>query len=147
MGLAHWTEYKVLNEVMERANEYELTLCLGLINFEKDFNSVSLAAVVESLENQSIENAYIKLLRNIYSTATSVVKLHQESEKFKVGKGIRQGGSISPKLFSAALEEVFQNLNWDEVGIKINGEYLNHLRFADDIILFASNAEELQSRM
>ena len=65
----------------------------------------------------------------------------------KVGKGIRQGDSISPKLFSAVQEGVFQNLNWDEVGIKINGEYLNHLRFADDIILFASNAEELQTRM
>jgi len=42
---------------------------------------------------------------------------------------------------------VFQNLNWDEVGIKNNGEYLNHLRFADDIVLFAPSAEELQTRM
>ena len=42
---------------------------------------------------------------------------------------------------------MFQNLNWDEVGIKINGEYLHHLRFADDIVLFASSAEELQTRM
>ena len=106
-----------------------------------------MAAVLESLERQGIESVYIKLLRNIYSTATSVIKLHQESEKFKVGKGIRQGDSISPKLFSAVLEGVFQKLNWDELGIKINGEYLNHLRFADDIILFASNAEQLQTRM
>jgi len=91
--------------------------------------------------------SYIKLLRNIYSTATSVIRLHQESEKFKVGKGVRQGDSISPKLFSAVLESVFQNLNWDEVGIKINGEYLHHVRVADDIVLFASSAEELQTRM
>ena len=138
---------QTLNEVMERTNEYELPLCLGFIDFEKAFDSVSLSAVLKSLEHQGIESAYIKLLRNIYSTATSVIRLHQDSEKFKVGKGVRQGDSISPKLFCAVLERVFQNLNWDEVGIKINGEYLHHLRFADDIVLFASSAEELQTRM
>ena len=40
---------------------------------------------------------------------------------------------MSPKLFTAVLEGVFQTLNWEEVGLKINGEYLSHLRFADDI--------------
>ena len=30
--------------------------------------------------------------------------------------------------------------------IHINGEYLNHLRFVDDLVLFASN-EELQTTM
>jgi len=50
-------------------------------------------------------------------------------------------------MFSAVLERVIQNLNWDEVGIKINGECLHHLRFADDIVLFASSAVELQTRM
>jgi len=57
---------------------------LGLIDFEKAFGSVSLAAVLKSLEHQGIDSAYITLLRNIYSTATSVIKLHQESEEFKV---------------------------------------------------------------
>jgi len=43
---------------------------------------------------------------------------------------------------------VFQNLNWNEVGININDEYLHHLRFADDIVLlFVSGAKELQTRM
>jgi len=71
---------------------------LELIDFEKTFDSVSLAAVLKSLEHQGIESAFITLLRNIYSTATSVIKLHQESEKFKVGKGVRRGDSISPKM-------------------------------------------------
>jgi len=48
-------------------------------------------------------------------TATSVITLHQESEKIKVGKGVRKGESISPKLFSAVLDKVFENLNCDEV--------------------------------
>ena len=87
---------QVLNEVIERSNEYELPLCLlGLIDFEKALNSVSLAAILQTLEHQGIEGPYNKVLQNIYSTATSVIRLHQESEKFKIGKGIRQGDSIS----------------------------------------------------
>jgi len=73
---------QALNEVMERTNEYELLLCLGFIDFEKAFDSVSLAAVLRSLEHRGVESAYINLLRNIYSTATSIIRLHQESEKF-----------------------------------------------------------------
>jgi len=40
-----------------------------------------------------------------------------------------------------------KQLNWYEVGIKINGEYLHHLRFADDIVLFVSSAEQQETRM
>jgi len=67
---------------MERTNKCKLPSCVEFIDFEKAFDSVSLVAVLKSLEHQGIESAYIKLLRNIYCTATSVIKLHQEGEKF-----------------------------------------------------------------
>jgi len=54
-----------------------------------------------------------------------------------VRRGVRQGDTISPKLFTAALEDMFRKLDWEEYGIKIDGEKLHHLRFADDIVLFA----------
>lgn len=45
------------------------------------------------------------------------------------------------------MEFVFQPLDWREKGIKIDGEYLSHLRFADDIIVFASNQLDLEEMM
>ena len=47
-------------------------------------------------------------------------------------------------LFTACLERSFRRLNWLEKGIRIDEEYLNQLRFADDIIIFFSTREELQ---
>ncbi|GBP53124.1 Putative uncharacterized transposon-derived protein F52C9.6 [Eumeta japonica] len=32
---------------------------------------------------------------------------------------------------------IFRNLDWNKNGLNINGENLNHLRFADDLILFS----------
>jgi Reverse transcriptase (RNA-dependent DNA polymerase) len=60
---------------------------------------------------------------------------------------VRQGDTISPKLFNAGLEEVFRRLKWDEVGLKVNGENISHLRFADDIVLIGNNADELQEML
>lgn len=50
----------------------------------------------------------------------------------------------SRKLFIAFLEKVFRKLRWEKNGIKIDSEYLSHLRFANDIIVFANSMEELQ---
>ncbi|KAI8433390.1 hypothetical protein MSG28_015430 [Choristoneura fumiferana] len=54
-----------------------------------------------------------------------------------LNRGVRQGDVISPKLFTAALEDAFKILNREGQGININGEYFNHFRFADDIVVMA----------
>ncbi|XP_068207564.1 uncharacterized protein [Palaemon carinicauda] len=38
-----------------------------------------------------------------------------------------------------------KNLDWENIGININGEYPNKLRFADDIVLFTELWGELQN--
>ena len=62
-------------------------------------------------------------------------------------RGVRQGDSISPKLFTAALEYIFRKIDWKDNGLNINGRKLTHLRFADDIILISHNTEELQEML
>jgi hypothetical protein len=36
-----------------------------------------------------------------------------------------------------AMEDMFKTLNWKGRGININGEYISHLKFADDIVIMA----------
>ena len=60
-------------------------------------------------------------------------------------KGVRQGDNISPRLFTSCLQDaIIGKINWKDRGIKINGEYLSHLIFADDIVLIAKSTSELQ---
>ena len=60
---------------------------------------------------------------------------------------MRQEDAIYPKLFTAGLESMLRNLNWDNKGLNIDREYLNHLRFADDIILLLEEPQELQNML
>ena len=47
---------------------------------------------------------YIAILK--YSSVT--VHLHKESEKIRIKRGVRQGDTISPKLFTATLESILK---------------------------------------
>ena len=51
--------------------------------------------------------------------------IYKTTPEFPTGKGVRQGDAISPKLFTATLEEIFQ-LDETNKALKIDGEYLNH---------------------
>ena len=82
-----------------------------------------------------------------YTDSSVTVHLHKESEKIRIKRGVRQGDTISPKLFSATLESIFRRLNWENKGVKIDGEFLSNLRFADDIFLCTETPQELQQML
>ena len=63
--------------------------------------------------------------------------MHNESDKIRIKRGVRQGDNISPKLLTATLDSIFRRLNWENKGVKIDGEFLSNLGFGDDIFLCA----------
>uniref|UniRef100_A0A7I5E7K9 Reverse transcriptase domain-containing protein n=1 Tax=Haemonchus contortus TaxID=6289 RepID=A0A7I5E7K9_HAECO len=46
--------------------------------------------------------------------------------------------------FSAALENIMRHLEWEDLGVKVDGRFLHHLRFADDIVLITPNIERAE---
>ena len=70
--------------------------------------------------------------------------LHRESNEIPIRKGVRQGDTISPKLFTATLEDLFRSLDWSNRGVSINGNKLSNLTFADDVTIIAQDLKELE---
>ena len=64
----------------------------------------------------------------------------------KQEKGVRQGCILSPCLFNFYAEYIMRNAGLEEAqaGIKIAGNNINNLRYADDTTLMAES-EELKS--
>uniref|UniRef100_A0A914XTB0 Reverse transcriptase domain-containing protein n=1 Tax=Plectus sambesii TaxID=2011161 RepID=A0A914XTB0_9BILA len=50
-------------------------------------------------------------------------------------------------LFTTCLRDVIRSLNWDNKGINVNGRFLSHLIFADDIVIFSHSLKQLQRRI
>ena len=117
------------------------------MDYEKAFDSVQTQAIFTSLQEQGIDYVYIEILKDIYTDSSVTVHLHKGSEKVRTKRGVRQGDTISPKLFTATLESVFRRLNRENKGVKIDGEFLSNLRFADDIFLCTETPQELQQML
>ena len=66
------------------------------------------------------------------------------SDKFKVTNGIRQGGILSPYLFNLILDNLSKELNLAKVGCHAGSILINHLSYADDMLLIAPSAKGLQ---
>ncbi|XP_042861523.1 uncharacterized protein LOC122246823 [Penaeus japonicus] len=133
--------------IIEKTNNYKIPVVVALVDYTKAFDSVETEEVMAALEEQGVVQVYISVLRHIYEHATSIIRLHADSEPFRLKRGVRQGYTSSPKLFTACFERAFQQLNWSEKGMKIDGEHLSHLRFADDIFICAPTKEQLQEML
>lgn len=45
------------------------------------------------------------------------------------------------------MEDVFKTIDWKGRGVNINGQYISHLRFADDIVIIAESLQELEKML
>ncbi|CAF4772984.1 unnamed protein product [Pieris macdunnoughi] len=93
----------------------------------------AITRYVTLLFNKIIETEQIL----IQWTTSTIILLHKK----------KQGDPLSPKLFTAVLEDIFRNLGWEHFGISNYGLNLNHLRFADDIVVFADKPSILQTML
>lgn len=134
----------VVKQIIQKSNEYGKTYYLAFVDYSKAFDSLKHAHIWDALHSQGVDQKYIRIIKNIYKESTAKIQTERKGETFKIRKGVRQGDPLSPKLFSSVLEHIFRKTNWDDYGININGKKLNHLRFADDLILLSENQEGLK---
>ena len=73
-----------------------------------------------------------------------VLLKQRASATFLVCNGIKQGGILSPKLFNIYMDVLSQQLNKVMVGCCINGKVINHLYYADDLVLLSPSTHGMQ---
>ncbi len=95
----------------------------------------------QALRKVEISEGYIKLLEDIYTEAAARIYIDKDvSQEININRGVRQGDPISPKIFTAVLEEGFKNTS-------LEGEMLTDLRFADDVALITSAVNDLEAQI
>ena len=146
-GYSTTDHLQALNQIIEKSNEYNLPLCIGFIDYEKAFDTVEHFAIFEALRKTNVNETYINILQNIYNQATARVHLDKlVSTEFQIHRGVRQGDPLSPKLFTAVMEEVFKKAEISG-GVNVDGENLSNLRFADDVALLNETSKQMEKHM
>ena len=86
------------------------------------------------------------LLRNLYAGQEATVRTrHGITDWFKIGKGVRQGCTLSPCLFNFYAEYIMRNVGLDQeqTGIKIAERNISNLSYADDTTVMAESERNL----
>ncbi len=107
-----------------------------LIDASKAFDRVCHATLFNLLESYKICPMLLRLLCNIYSRSDMNVKWKNTlSSSFALQNGVKQGGVLSPFLFTVYLDGLLKRLKESGVGCHIGFTYAGAFGYADDIAL------------
>ncbi|KAH7709040.1 reverse transcriptase [Aphelenchoides avenae] len=94
-GFCTFDHMQVMNQLQEKAREKNLKLYLIFIDYEKAFDSIEINAVLNAIQKQGVQQQYVDVLENVYDGCTTEVKLFEEPIAIPIGRGVRQGDTIS----------------------------------------------------
>lgn len=117
------------------------------VDFRKAFDSIWHSILWRKLHMAGISSQIIRVLNSLYHNANTQIKINNKELTNSIGitKGVLQGDSLSPTLFSLMLYDI------DEY-FKRNGhrrieEKMELLSFADDMVLIADNPIDMQEKV
>lgn len=97
------------------------------------------------LLDDSCNSSVITILAFWYSHQQVCVRWRNSlSSSFHIAIGTRQGGILSPTLFSRYIRDLLAEITQLHVGCNIGGLFVNVLAYADDIVLLAPSWSALQ---
>ena len=105
---------------------------LCYIDSSKAFDHVNFWCLFDKLIKRKMPVILVRFFMVWNCTQEFVVRWGNcLSKAFTTSNGVHQGGTLSPLLFSA----YSNTLHDGEVGCIINGVFINHLMYADDLVL------------
>ena len=116
-----------------------------LLDASKAFNKVAFNVLFNELRDRAVCPRIIKLLYFIYTNQSCSVKWdNEQSDYFKISNGVKQGGIISPLLFSCYIDNLFTQLQHSGLGCHVSSSYAGAFGYADDIALLAPSLQCLK---
>ena len=116
-----------------------------LLDASKAFDRVDYIKMFDKLLDRGMCPLTVRLLLNMYTKQKLQVKWDNcISHKFDVTNGVRQGGILSPILFTVYVDELLIKLKSNGIGCHMGNQFVGALGYADDIILLSPTVAGLK---
>ena len=117
-------------------NENSGDCYLLLSDASKAFDRVEYVRLFRTLNDQNMCPIVLRLIMNMYINQSFQVKWNNIIfSQNHVSNGVKQGGCLSPTLFSVYLNELIETLRKNNIGCRYGSEYMGVFCYADNLSL------------
>ena len=137
-----------LRIIGEQSIEWQSSLYINFIDFEKAFDSISREVLWRLLHHYRMPVKTVTTIRALYEGfSVQVVHNGQKTEPLNMRTGVRQGCLLSPLLFLVALDWVTRTAFTRRRGIQWSfTTSLENLDFVDDLVLLSHRVQDMKDK-
>lgn len=132
----------LLHAILRKVHNSRKSCAMLFLDVAKAFDTVSHQTLFRVASAMGLPPPLVNYLRHLYSRST--VRL--TNKVTTCGRGVRQGDPLSPLLFIMVMEDIVREA-LPEVGFNLDGQRVDSLAYADDLVLLAEKSPRLQEKL
>lgn len=115
------------------------------VDLEKAYDRVMRNELWKILSMYGVNSNLVQALKSLYRDCRACVRINgAHTEWFNIHRGVRQGCVASPWLFNLFMDNCLKDLKERKCGLRMNELLVICLLYADDQVILAASAEQLQ---
>ena len=131
--------------IVKYYNHFHSPVYTCFLDGSKAFDRINYLTLFSKLIARGVPCPLVRIIMFWYRTQTICVKWGNLcSSYFSVSNGVRQGGILSPKLFSVYVDILSVALSATKTGCVINDKSVNDVFYADDLCIMSASPAGLQ---
>ena len=134
----------LLKEMIDKYKSSNGNVFMCFLDASKAFDRVNHNLLYSKLLRRGTPPYIVRLLNYWYSSQQMSIRWSGIlSESFGTSNGVRQGGILSPFLFNIFMDDMSTELNSCYTGCVVGDTIVNHVMYADDLVVFSPCEEGL----
>ena len=135
----------VLKSCVDYYTSHGSNVYVSFLDCSKAFDTISHFGIYIKLMERKVPLCFLKLIIYLYSNLKSRCMWRgSASEYFDVPSGMKQGGIISPRIFSIYMDDLVVRLRERGIGCHYINLFIAAILYADDICLMAPSRGAMQ---
>ena len=135
----------VLNETVENYISGNSNVHCCVIDVSKAFDKINYEILLHKLRQTNLPRSIVNILDYMLNNTFVNLRCNNTvTDHWKVSNGARQGGCLSPLLFSFYVNDMIREISAMNTGCSLAGIRTNIICFADDMFLLGPTAQSLQ---
>ena len=119
---------------------------MALLDVQKAFDTVWHKGLFLKLYQAGVKDrAWLFLLKWYNQSSCSVLWCGKSSRVFTINQGVKQGGILSPFLYSLFVNDLLKELAVSGYGVSVDDLFTGAPMYADDLALISSSSADLQN--